>query len=246
MRLWLDGGFWGPWIRRVFIPEIKWMKRSVFEYILPSFPDAGLEAEKAADEAWQAIMSQPSDGMDDPGDYAELADEKGIETYTGITNMRQAAVNLSAAMLWHLLEQQMLLFHARQVLRIDEETQVRHEAKTRRQLFTLKEFHQRLEDGGCSIRSLPSWAKVDELRLVANAIKHGPGESLDDLCRIRPDLLVMPESHVYISPSGELPAWIEKPAGGEDLYVRDTDLAAYFDAAISLWQEFSRQIEQHK
>ena len=245
MSLWLDGGFWGRWIRKVFVREIEWTRRSVFDHILPSFPDPSTDADKARDAAWEMAMSQPSDGSDDPASYADWAEEKGLETYLGITRMRQAAANLSAAMLWHLLEQQMLFFHMRQVLKIHEEQEVREKPKTRGQLFRLDEFHQRLDASGCSMKVLPSWPKVDELRLVANAVKHGPGKSLDDLFEIRPDLLILPKSETLNLPLRQSLAWVEKPAGGEDIYVGDADLAAYFDAVTSLWEEFSNAIEEH-
>lgn len=95
------------------------------------------------------------------------------------------------------------------------------------------------------MRALPSWPKVEELRLVANVVKHGPGKSLDDLFEVRPDLLTLSKSETLILPSGQSLAWVEKPAGGEDIYIGDADLAAYFDSALSLWQEFSQAIEEH-
>ena len=245
MSLWLDGRFWGPWVRKVFVSEVVWMRRSAFEHILPSFPDSSTEADKTRDAAWEIAMAQPSDGSNDPASYVEWAAEKGLETYEGFTRMRQAAANLSAAMLWHLLEQQILVFHMRQVLKIHEEHEARVDAKTRTKLFRLDEFHQWLDAGGCSMKSLPSWRKVNELRLVANAVKHGPGKSLDELYAIRPDLLTMPESGAIDLPLEPSRPWVERPAGGEDIYVRDADLAAYFDAATSLWQEFSDAIEEH-
>lgn len=245
MSLWLDGRFWGRWIRRVYVSEIKWMRRSVFDHVLPSFPDQSTEADKARDAVWEMAMSQPSDGRDESASYADWAEEKGLETYLGITRMRQAAANLSAAMLWHLLVQQMLLFYMRQVLKVHEEQEVREEPKTRGQLFKLREFHQQLDAGGCPMKVLPSWPKVDELRLVANAVKHGLGQSLDVLFEIRPDLLTLPESGTLSLPLVQSLAWVEKPAGGDDIYVGDADLAAYFDAATSLWQEFSNAIEEH-
>lgn len=220
------------------------MRRSVFEHILPSFPDSNTEADRARDEAWETAMSQPTDGSDDPASYVEWAEEKGLEAYEGFTKMRQAAANLSAAMLWHLLEQQILVFHVRQVLEIHEEHAVKSDHKARKKLFSLEAFHERLDSGGCSMKALPSWPKVNELRLVANAVKHGPGISLDDLHEIRPDLLTMPDSEVD-APPRQSRAWVERPAGGEDIYVRDADLAAYFDSATSLWREFSSALEEH-
>lgn len=45
MTLWLDGGFWGPWIRREFVAEIEWTRRAVLSHMLPSFPDPVEEAD---------------------------------------------------------------------------------------------------------------------------------------------------------------------------------------------------------
>jgi hypothetical protein len=80
---------------------------------------------------------------------------------------------------------------------------------------------------------------------LANAVKHGRGKSLDRLCAVRPDLLEMPEMAGLSPFMGPEPSGVERPAGGEDLYVRDTDAVEYFDAAIRLWQEFSILIEEH-
>jgi len=244
MSLWLDGRFWGPWIRRTFVLEIEWTRRAVLDHMIPSIPSAEDEGARAAKEAWEDVMSMPSDGSDDSGDYAEWAEEQGVEVYLRLTSVRQAAVNMSTVMLWHLLEQQMLLFHKRQVLKIQEEAGVLHESKLRDKLFRLDEFHHRLDEGGCPMKSCLSWPKVEELQLLANAVKHGPGKSLDKLYAIRPDLLDMPETDELSSFKPE-PSRVERPAFGEDLYVRDADVVTYFDAAINLWQEFSVQIENH-
>jgi hypothetical protein len=245
VRLWLDGKFWGPWIRTVFVSEIEWMRRSAFEHVLPSFPDPGTEADKATGAAWEMAMSQPAGGSDDPASCADWAKEKGLETYLGTTQMRQAAANLFAVMLWHVLQQQMLLFHVRQVLKVQEEQEARRRPKTRDKFLSLATFLQRLDAGGCSMRGLPSWAKVAELQLVANAVKHGPGKSLDALGEIRPDLLGLPETETLEPLLRKSLRWVERPAGGEDIYVSDADLSAYFDAATGLWREFSDAIEEH-
>lgn len=244
MSLWLDGGFWGPWIRRVFIREVEWARRSLLDHMLPSIPDAQIEADRVANEAWEAVMSQPSDGSDNPADFVEFAQERGIEMYMRLSGVRQAAANMGTVMLWQLLEQQMLLFHMRQVLKINEEQDVRRCTATRDKLLKLGEFHRRLEAGGCSMKNLPAWSKVDELRLVANAVKHGPGQSLDQLNQLRPDLLVMPGAE-ELRLTEPKPGWVERPAGGEDLYIADEDLRAYFDAAANLWRDFSFAIEKH-
>src|ERR1035437_3359584 len=152
MKLWLDGGFWGPWIRHIFVQEIEWMRRVVLDHMLPSIPSAEVEGEKAVKEAWEAMMSLPADGSTDPGECAEVAQEDGLDVYMRLKSVCQAAANMSSVMLWHLVEQQMLQFHMRQILKCEEEQGVLHDMKQRGKLFRLEEFHRRLDEGECSMR----------------------------------------------------------------------------------------------
>ncbi len=241
MNLWLDGNFWGAWIRKVFIPEIEWTRRAILEHMLPSIPDPATEADKTSDAIWYGNTEHYSD-EEDPCALAEYAENQGFEVYDRLNGVRQAAANMSTVMLWHLLEQQMLVFHTRQVLTVHEEQAARENTKLRKKLFQLEEFHARLDAGGCSMKSLSAWSKVNELRLVANTVKHGSGPSSDELFTIRPDLLY---PNYDKQDQNSRPFLLRKPAAGEDLYVTEQDIAAYFEAAISLWQEFSIKIEEH-
>ena len=112
----------------------------------------------------------------------------------------------------------------------------------KRKLLSLEEFHARLDAGGCSMKSLSAWSKVNELRLVAKTVKHGSGPSSDELFKIRSDLFY---PNCDTQEHNSRPCLLRKPAAGEDLYVTEQDIAAYFEAAISLWQEFSIKIEEH-
>jgi hypothetical protein len=241
MDLWLDGNHWSIWIRKVCIPEIEWTRRTILEHMLPSIPDPATEADKTSDAIWYGNTEHYSD-EEDPCALAEYAENQGFEVYDRLNGVRQAAANMATVMLWHLLEQQMLVFHTRQVLTVHEEQAARENTKLRKKLFQLEEFHSRLDAGGCSMKSLSVWPMVDELRLVANTVKHGSGPSSDELFKIRPDLFY-PNCDTQ---EHNLPLLsLRKPAAGEDLYVTEQDIAAYFEAVISLWQEFSIKIEEH-
>lgn len=245
MKLWLDGRFWGPWIRQEFVQEIEWTRRVVLDHMLASIPSAEVEGKRAEEEAWEAMMSRPSDGSTDHGECAELAQEQGLDVYMRLKSVCQAARNMTTVMLWHLLEQQMLHFHMRQILESGEEQDFLQDIKQRDKRFGLEEFHRRLDEGGCSMKCCPSWSKIEELQLLANAVKHGRGASLVRLYAVRPDLLEMP-GMPPLSPGMEpKPSEVEKPAAGDGLYVSHADIVAYFDAAIRLWKEFSVQIEKH-
>lgn len=84
---------------------------------------------------------------------------------------------------------------------------------------------------------VPSWGLIDELRLVANVVKHGEGESADDLRIKRPDLFV------YLSFRDEEirigTRRIETVLFGQDLYVTTDELVRYHKGSVAFWTELA-------
>lgn len=233
---WLDGGFWGPFLRRRFIPEIEWFERVVRERVLPVFNNIEMEADAASEEAWQGYMEQPSDGTEDPGDFADAAMDAGLEHYTRLKNVRQALVNMSVVSLWHLVEQQILDFHKRQVLSMFEENEAKH--------HKWQVFVERMNGAGIAIEDLPSWSKVNEMRVVANAIKHGEGSALNMLVKIYPDILIAPELRNEPRLFANAEPRVDRPAGGEDIYVTEEDIEQYGRASVQFWNEVASEVER--
>ena len=85
-------------------------------------------------------MAQPSDGSNDSGNLAAWAEDQEIKHYQRLTGVRQATFNMGTVMLWHLLEQQMLTFHRRQVLSIQEEQTILEDTQKHKNLHTIKVF----------------------------------------------------------------------------------------------------------
>jgi hypothetical protein len=245
MNTWLDGGFWGPYFRRNYIPELESLRDAIFQRVLPAFDGLEAESESVAQAEWDRYMSMPSDVSDDPGIYVEVAQDAGIAHYQRLTNVRQAMLNMSAVTLRHLLDQQMIEFHKRQVLGMSEERE--------RPLHRDDVFRDRLKNAGIDVEGLPSWPTVRELRHVANVVKHGEGDfkssrstDFDKLSVLRPELFIPPDirgtdmAHMF-----SRRPHVDRPAGGEDLYVDVPDLTLYFDAAIGFWNELADSIEAH-
>jgi hypothetical protein len=66
-------------------------------------------------------MSAPATGDEDPSVFAEAARDMGVEHYLLLSGIRQGIVNLFATALYHLFEQQLMLFHRRELLQPAEE-----------------------------------------------------------------------------------------------------------------------------
>jgi hypothetical protein len=83
---------------------------------------------------------------------------------------------------------------------------------------------------------------VDELRLVANTVKHGEGASAARLRQLRPELFVHPALRDDPEWGGIPGHSAEMPMGGEDICVTRDDLERYRDALLSFWREFGDAI----
>jgi hypothetical protein len=84
---------------------------------------------------------------------------------------------------------------------------------------------------------LSSWPLVDELRLVANVVKHGEGASAGRLRKIRPDLFVYPT--LREDRSGVSRLRVETTLFGQDFFVTDEEFKRYHDGSVVFWTELA-------
>ena len=235
MGVWLDPGFWTYYFDSIFAKRITFFCDSILTRVLPTFESIAQEADRLANQEFERFGHLPvTDENVDLADFAETAQGIGLEYFDVMTGTRQAVLNYATAGLYHMLEQQLLLFHRRQVLSSSEENNVK--------LLKLSELKARLADGGICIDKLPSWPKIDELRLVANTVKHGEGDSAMRLREIRPDLFVPPSLRAEIFTVGKDGKTRHMPWYGEDLFVGSDDLRDNKDAALRFWSEFGQLI----
>jgi hypothetical protein len=240
---WHDGAYWGPYFRRSYILELEALRDAFFVRVLPAFAEIDAEAEEVAQTEWDRLVAMPSEIGDDPGVAAEIAQDAGVSHYQRLTSVRQTMLNMGVVTLRHLLDQQMMEFHKRQVLGIMEEHH--------RPLHKDSVFRDRLRNAGIEVEQLPAWAKIVELRLVANVVKHGEGDfkstkdtDFDKLRSRRPDLFTPPDMRgTDMESMFQRRPRLDRPAGGEDLYVTEADLGEFFGAAICFWEELALAVE---
>lgn len=239
MSLWLDGHFWNRYFQEVFVPQIDAFCDVINNRLLPTFLDINKEADEVAQAEYERLGSLPADEYTvwDMGDIAEQAMEAGLSHYQILEEVRQSILNLAAAALYHMFEQQMLFFYRRQVLHPSEENSIPK--------LKMRELKKRLLDVGIDIESLESWSKVNELRLLANSVKHAEGASSEQLKKLRPDLFVDP------SLQDKNLSWLASatrvylPLAGKDIYVASDDLENYRSGVVLFWEEFGNAVRQH-
>ena len=104
-----------------------------------------------------------------------------------------------------------------------------------RHLFEQQKAEVEARAGTIDWPSLHNWGKVEELRIVANVVKHGEGRSASELRKIRPELFVDPTLRRLGVNFGA--GDVERPMAGEGLYVSEADFDAYAQALGDLWRE---------
>lgn len=140
-----------------------------------------------------------------------------------------------AAGLYHAYEQQFLFFHREELLPYEQQ----HD----KALLKISKAKELLSKRGIDVSSFPSWSSIDELRLVANTVKHAEGDSADQLRQIRPDLFQDPQlKDLGFGGEYSLARPIYLPMVGEDLFVQVTDLVRYRDALTQFWKDLSESL----
>lgn len=107
--------FWARVFRVEFVPQLNAIIDTLENRLLSGFANLEEESEQVAEKAWERFMSRPGTGDEDPGDFAEAAQDAGVSHYLLMDGIRQGMLNLFAVALFHAFEQQVLLFHRREV-----------------------------------------------------------------------------------------------------------------------------------
>ncbi len=211
--------------------------------MLPSLPDPSTEAGRLREELWQSFSSRTGTGNEDPADLEEWVESSTIDEFIELASMRQGVVNMATVMLWHLLEQQAIAFLHYKLLSKHELLVAVDDIDVHRVLYSFDKFIKKSYAFGINQNKLSSYAKLNELRLVANTVKHGSGSSANKLYKLRPELFSptgipegIPEDKSSFFPQ---PQNVRLPAAGEDIYISEDDLNIYFNAASRFWKEYN-------
>ncbi len=175
-------------------------------------------------------ISAHANADSDWGDLHERAYDAGITYYEQAVAARQAMLNLFAVAIYHQFEQQQITLVRREMTFGGDED---NPSKRSTKAFTEILF----ADAEIDVHSFPEWPKLDELRLVANVVKHAEGYSAAELEKIRPEMFRAPS--IRGAPplmNWKLPRRVFLPMSGEDLYVTGADLDAYFEAVLGFWE----------
>ncbi len=227
--------FWADYFRTMFVPHIDAFAGALSGRVLPAFDSIEEEGRRIEQEAYRELSRwSPYDDEPEPdfASAAEQARDQAITYWVTMYGVVQGVINLYAVGLWHLFEQQLAYFarHALSAEPWDPAPNPNFEG-----------VRAELLQAGIDSTGLPSYAKVDELRLLANCAKHGDGPSCAALQALRPSLFKPPHHPEFDALPGNVP--VIAPLGGEHLYLTAEAFKEYADAVKALWEELASKLE---
>jgi hypothetical protein len=215
----------------------------IFQHVLPAFGNLDERANEVADDYYHRVGGQIGAECEyiDPGDIAEDAHDHSIGWYQTMLSLRQTMLNLMAAGLFHLAEQQLADSCRDASFEIDPPGDTK--------LDVIVRWYQ--EHFGLDLTTLPSWENFDELRLVGNAVKHAEGSATRQLRQRRAELFNDPVFAELYKEAGGPPdlGRVVTPLSGEGLFVSEDLLRLYAGAVESFFNEigdyFHNNAESH-
>jgi hypothetical protein len=208
--------------------------------IIPAFGNPENRANELAESEYRRLCSQP---VGEYGDYdlaiaAEAAHEKGLAFYETLTAVRQSMLNLLAAGLFHLIEQELA-----NLCHIEAETVA---PPTDTKICVTADWYQ--QHFGLDLGSLDSWQMIDDLPLVANTVKHAEGKSATDLRQRRPEFFRHPIDRKLLPNETQSVSFVRpvrSPLSGEDLYITEEAFQEFAQAAERFLRDVVNYFEAH-
>lgn len=212
------------WTRIAAIKSTNVYRDEFSSRLMPAFDNIDEEANVVAQEVWDAAMSLQYNGDEyyDLGMFADSAQEAGMEAFENLHFVKQQLLGLAVAGLYHLWERTLKQFISKEYRRhrLDEKY------VTKLVKMDFNDLSEVLSRFGYDLSKTLHFNILNELRLVANTIKHGDGVSCDALATIAPDLF----SQGHIS-------YKDKPTF-DDLELSNSDFTRYANGVEIFWTLF--------
>ena len=229
-------------LRQQTILPILAFRKYIFRDVLPQFCNLNERATQIGLEYYDRAISQPvgEDCDGDTSEFAEDAHDHALSWYQMMRSLRQTMLNLLAAGLFHLTEQQLAMlgqnagFENRQL----KSTDIHDVTKWYKIVLHL------------DLHALRCWPLIEELQLVANTAKHAEGRSSKKLRAIRPQLFSDPTLEKMFANTG-FKKYLENrptvaPLAGDDLFVSEDALRQYSDGVESFFREIASILDAHE
>lgn len=214
--------------RQLYRDQIDRLVDTLTVRLLPTFESVHAEVEAIQREAYRANNERANDGnWLDPQTAHDAAFESSIMHFDIVLDLRQGLQNMFAVTLYHLFEQQVRVFHVH----------VLNHKPLKFGPDVLKAWDKTLPD---PVLTTEQRSGLDELRLLANTVKHGDGASAQELYTAAPHLFLADyEQDALDDPTVIVhKPDIRTPLFGQDLFVRLDDIHRYRQLLNGVWSAY--------
>ena len=210
--------------------EIKGIAKIFIEKLFPTFNSIDEEAEEYSENLFESICQSIGDENSDPSDAAEYARDKGIEYYQTLSLAKYGFTAFSISLLYHFWEQQIRKFLFGEWRKNGYKIDFKEFTKITYDIIHIEGF---LLEYVVDIETFDSWGKLDELRLLNNAVKHGSTKNLLRLKAKNKKLF-----HDWVFTDDETLRHIDSCILEEILDISEANFKEYSDVLINFWEEF--------
>jgi len=195
------------------------------------------EASQIADEHFREMGTYFPEYHDE-GDFAEDAWEKGLEHYEGLSLIRYNTKLMWISTMYQFWEQQVRKFLFEEISRTHKMYDKKNNEITFKSFCTrgINEIKEAFLKFDYNLETLTIWSDIDELRLLANVIKHGDGQSASQLEQLKPSFF---KSQVSNSNLLEL---YKSTLTEIVLNINESDFLRYGNALIVFWDELPERM----
>jgi hypothetical protein len=238
----MTGGYLSLQIRQRAIGPILAFREYIFRDVVPQFCNLDQRADQLGNEYYERAISQPAD-EDFDGDlsgFAEDAHDHALRWYEMMRSLRQTMLNLLAAGLFHLTEQQLAS--------LGQDAGFENRQPNSTALDDLAKWYDSILR--LDLHTFQGWPLIEELRLVANTAKHAEGRSSEKLRALRPQLFCDPVLEKMFEGTGVEEYFVNRPVAaplaGEDLFVTESALQQYAEGVEVFFREIAATLNEHE
>lgn len=210
-----------------------------FNKVVLVFNNLEEEADEIAQSHYEELGQYFNPDIHDESDFADSAFEKGLEYYEAVSLIKYNSKLMWFSTMYQFWEQQVRKFLYDEIKQsgitlcnekgqeIDFKNYCSHGIKGIKREF--KHF-------GYDIEKMERWSDIDELRLLANVIKHGDGGAATSLEELRPEFFRSEITEYNLMKS------YRTVLNEQVLNVNDTELIKYKEALQSFWEELPERL----
>ena len=221
--------------KSLFIKEISEMSTIFYDKIFNSF---NVDYQKELEEYEQILLAElePTPIIDHEGNLSDYEfDLSGIEgkiaeRYYLLFTTKYRIIVMWICCLCEVWEQQLQLF-----LKLEKQN---GDLQDNRELNWWNQVKSTYLEYGIDFEKCSSWQKLKELRLLVNVIKHGEGDSKNDLQKKRPDLFLINNTDRF--------SLFHSSLIFPTINISENDVGIYANAIIDFWACFPSDTHLHK